>query len=477
MSQNRYGIYTEGSKGNDILRNDISNCSRGIYVSAASLEVLDNSISGCDYGILISGGTGGTYTGNVLAVNWYAVYVSSGTSNVFHHNSFIDSVQHVYVSQANTWDDGYPSGGNYWDTYNGTDIFSGPAQDQPGSDGIGDTAFNFYSTYYDNYPLMLQPEQEPEGTPFITVAKTVDSLTVMPRDYIYYTIYYNNTGNGTADWVQITDTLPANVTYFAASPSPTQIIGKTLVWNLTGVGVGPHQVNLVATVDLGIPQMTLLVNNAACEFSPNGTHSEAWANCTAVWMLPPYVIYGYVRDGDGNPMQDVFVTAVSAYTGEFLVSVSDALGRYSIDLSNLPSGYANGDLIQLSTANPSGGNNSTTVNTALFGEQVDITIAIPDTTVPTHSNESPPPGWMSGNNTPVISVDVTDLQSGVDVSTIRFYIQGFSVMYDVQAISDGYMVSYWHEAGFTSGTVISCRIVARDYSGNLLDYSWSFTVP
>jgi hypothetical protein len=84
---------------------------------------------------------------------------------------------------------------------------------------------------------------------------------------------------------------------------------------------------------------------------------------------------------------------------------------------------------------------------------------------------------MSGNNTPVISVDVTDLQTGVDASTIRLYIQGFSVMYELETINDGYRVSYWHEFGFASGTVVSCRIVARDFAGNLLDYTWSFTVP
>ena len=76
-----------------------------------------------------------------------------------------------------------------------------------------------------------------------------------------------------------------------------------------------------------------------------------------------------------------------------------------------------------------------------------------------------------------MSVEVTDMQSGVNASTIRLYIQGFNIMVTLQAIDDGYRVSYWHEAGFTSGTVVSCRIVARDYAGNLLDYIWSFTVP
>lgn len=114
------------------------------------------------------------------------------------------------------------------------------------------------------------------------------------------------------------------------------------------------------------------------------------------------------------------------------------------------------------------------------GGQDDYPLGIfyaPDTTAPIHSNESPPNGSVSSNNTPFMSVNVTDLQSGVNATTIRLYIQGFSVTYGLQAISNGYRVSYWYEAGFLSGTDVSCRIVARDYSGNLLDWTWSFTVP
>jgi len=48
-----------------------------------------------------------------------------------------------------TLDVGYPLGGNYWDKYNGADLFSGLFQNETGSDGIGDTPY-----WGDNYPLM-----------------------------------------------------------------------------------------------------------------------------------------------------------------------------------------------------------------------------------------------------------------------------------------------------------------------------------
>lgn len=49
----------------------------------------------------------------------------------------------------NYLDDGYPSGGNYWDDYGSVDLKHGMNQDQNGSDGILDQGFSS-----DNYPLV-----------------------------------------------------------------------------------------------------------------------------------------------------------------------------------------------------------------------------------------------------------------------------------------------------------------------------------
>jgi hypothetical protein len=88
-------------------------------------------------------------------MNARAVQYSSG--NTFYHNNFINNTQQVYnyaSSELNVWDDGYPSGGNYWSDYTGVDQKNGPYQNLTGSDGIGDTPYVINANNTDHYPLM-----------------------------------------------------------------------------------------------------------------------------------------------------------------------------------------------------------------------------------------------------------------------------------------------------------------------------------
>jgi len=60
----------------------------------------------------------------------------------------------LYKSYNNVWDDGYPSGGNYWSDYTGVDYYSGPYRNETGSDGIGDSLYIVDENNIDHYPLM-----------------------------------------------------------------------------------------------------------------------------------------------------------------------------------------------------------------------------------------------------------------------------------------------------------------------------------
>jgi len=80
---------------------------------------------------------------------------------LFCHNDFIENDKQVMDKEhANVWDDGYPSGGNYWSDYDGVDLYSGPYQNEAGSDGIGDTPYVIDDVNQDRYPLTMTHSPE-----------------------------------------------------------------------------------------------------------------------------------------------------------------------------------------------------------------------------------------------------------------------------------------------------------------------------
>ncbi len=92
--------------------------------------------------------------GNNITDGGISVGCSTSVS-VYRNNFFNSSVPAVTDSANYTWDDGYPSGGNYWSTYTGVDHCSGPEQNIcTGRDGIGDTPYTFATGGVDHYPLM-----------------------------------------------------------------------------------------------------------------------------------------------------------------------------------------------------------------------------------------------------------------------------------------------------------------------------------
>ena len=93
----------------------------------------------------------------------YSIYLSSSSNNKIYHNNLINNTDQAYDDNNNNlWDNGYPSGGNYWSDYTGVDLKSGPGQNIPGSDGIGDIPYNISggSGAKDRYPMMdrIAPE-------------------------------------------------------------------------------------------------------------------------------------------------------------------------------------------------------------------------------------------------------------------------------------------------------------------------------
>jgi len=170
-SNKRQGIYVGGSDKITISKNNLANSWDAIAFESSS----DNIVSGNNMvnntrGIsLWDGAENITICENNLTNNTHGgLYVSGYDASAHvYHNNFTDNaiqVYHIYYDRGYLiLDGGYPSGGNYWSDYTGVDEKSGPNQDQPGSDGIGDAPYIIDENNRDHYPLMeswTPPEHE-----------------------------------------------------------------------------------------------------------------------------------------------------------------------------------------------------------------------------------------------------------------------------------------------------------------------------
>jgi parallel beta-helix repeat protein len=106
-------------------------------------------------GLALVNSSGCTLEGNNLNGNGgYGIFLSYSSDNAFYHNNFIANPRQTWFfgENINSWDNGYPSSGNYWSNYTGADSKSGVWQNQTGSDSIGDIPYVMDSNNVDNYP-------------------------------------------------------------------------------------------------------------------------------------------------------------------------------------------------------------------------------------------------------------------------------------------------------------------------------------
>ena len=139
-----------------IIRNvSIQNASVGVVLRSSNLS----QISCCSisrtvsYGIYFrEGSCNNIVVDNTVGNNSVGIGFADMVSqwNRLYHNNFQNNTQEDFRSfgGVNYLDEGYPSGGNYWDDYRSVDLKNGRNQDQNGSDGILDQGFSS-----DNYPL------------------------------------------------------------------------------------------------------------------------------------------------------------------------------------------------------------------------------------------------------------------------------------------------------------------------------------
>jgi peptide/nickel transport system substrate-binding protein len=162
MMHNNIGVWLSGSSNNTLYGNNMkANTNDGIWLSSSSNNTsYRNNITDSPVGIRLSEYSSyNTLYENNITNNEVGVWLEEAADNRIYHNNFMNEIRQVHVpgaSFSNFWDDGYPSGGNYWSDYNGTDLYSGPYQNETGNDGMADTPYVIDESNIDNYPLMTQ---------------------------------------------------------------------------------------------------------------------------------------------------------------------------------------------------------------------------------------------------------------------------------------------------------------------------------
>ena len=158
----------------------------GILVDDSTYcKVIDNNVTNNSFGIVIgaSHAINNQISGNNIVMNDVGLMLGGCVYNAIYHNNFIDNKLQVDAAKGmwkpghNTLDNGYPSGGNYLSNYDGADVKKGPNQDQPGSDGIGDTHYIIYDNNLDHYPLMYPFGSPTPPTCTLTIKATTNGVT------------------------------------------------------------------------------------------------------------------------------------------------------------------------------------------------------------------------------------------------------------------------------------------------------------
>ncbi len=152
------GIYLTNSSDATLERNTIvTNGISGVKIEDSfdvtlSLNTLSNNTF---YGLSLENSNHTSIFQNTLHVNKNAgVHILNLTSSTFYQNNFLNNTKQTRIDDlsTNTWDNGVE--GNFWSNYTGSDFFNGPGQNDPGSDGIGDTYFVVDQNNQDMYPFM-----------------------------------------------------------------------------------------------------------------------------------------------------------------------------------------------------------------------------------------------------------------------------------------------------------------------------------
>jgi hypothetical protein len=282
-----YDVYRSNITGNIIRNNPFGlDIQMPTYNNIASNTIVNN-----ENGISLSGHLvyANKVVSNDITANTIGFLIDGQGGNMICHNNFVDNTQQVLDPnvpyEVQVWDNGYPSGGNYWSNYTGPDYFSGPNQDQPGSDGIGDIAhiINAWEPWInkDNYPL------------------------IGPSDPVPYVLTITHTQGGTTDPASGTYTYSVGATAtVAAVPEIDSVFDHWEIDNVNAGSVNPLSVSMdtnhaLHAVFKAKPVLAIAITTGGTTDPPPGNHVYDFGSVVTISALPEsdYLFDHWTFDG------------------------------------------------------------------------------------------------------------------------------------------------------------------------------------
>ena len=248
ITDNHDGIYIwSSSSDNTICGNNVTmNNYHGIWLdSSFNNSLLSNSVT--DNGVGFTLQTGSSFNsliGNIIAENHdFGLGIEKSSYNTIYHNSF-DNDENVVgtLDLVSLWDDGYPSGGNYWNDFGGNDSFRGIFQNETGRDGIVDSPHVLDQNNTDRYPLT----KSYFGQHDIGIVAVYTSEYATGHIHLWISAEVINYGEQAETFnvsVKANSATIQTRTVILASRNSTTV---TFVWNTTGVAVGNYTIAALA---------------------------------------------------------------------------------------------------------------------------------------------------------------------------------------------------------------------------------------